>query len=455
MGKFFGLDVHKEVVQVCCVTQDGREVFNRRLPCTREALTELAREEFTAEDQVALEATTNTWVVVDLLLPFVGRVAVSNPLKTRAIAQAKVKTDKVDAHVLAQLLRADFLPSVWIPDARTQRLRRLTHRRAALSADTTAVKNRLHATLHQRLIQAPTPDLFRGEGLRWLRTLVLDEEGREALDSDLRILAAMDAEIDRVDDSIAHEAYADPRARLLMTLPGFGVFTALTLLAAWGDPSRFPDADHAAAYLGVVPSTRQSGSTCSHGPITKQGAAHARWALVQAAHLAGRHAGPLGAAFRRLGRKKNYNVAVVACARKLARIAWLMLSHGEPYRYAMPDATRAKLGNLRRAMGDKRTSAARGRYRTPPEMLAAGFHASITPPLSDVFTDEGLPPPQLPEELPAGERRMLCDKEVDQFVREIHTPRYTPRPKRDRKKPIRVGAEKNSKIPVPPPLTET
>ncbi|MCC6426513.1 MAG: IS110 family transposase [Phycisphaerales bacterium] len=455
MSKFFGLDAHKEVVQICCLDTDGKEVFNRRLPCTREALTELAKEHFGTGDELAIEATTNTWAIVELLRPFLSRVLVSNPLKTKAIAEAKVKTDKVDARVLAQLLRADFLPGVWIPDAHTQRLRRLTHRRAAITADMTGVKNRIHATLHQRLIHVPTPELFRGPGMEWLANLALDEEGRASLDSDLRVLAAMSAELELVDRTIRQEAYADGRARLLMTLPGFGVVTAVTLLSAWGDPTRFPDADHAVAYLGIVPSTRQSGSNCAHGPITKEGSSHTRWALVQAAHMAGRHAGPLGVAFRRLCRRKNYNVAVVAIARKLARIAWLMLSHGEPYRYAMPDATHAKLARLRRAIGEKRKSIRRGRHSTPAAMLAAGFHASIIPPLTEVLADEHLPAPTLPDDLPAGEWRMLRDRELDRFVREIHSPKFIPRPKRDPRGT--QGAKQAAKLTIPSSdrLTET
>lgn len=72
---------------------------------------------------MAVEATTNTWAVVDLLRPHVGEVVVGNPLQTKAIAQARVKTDKIDARVLAQLLRADFLPAVWQPDPATAHLR--------------------------------------------------------------------------------------------------------------------------------------------------------------------------------------------------------------------------------------------------------------------------------------------------------------------------------------------
>lgn len=129
MKRFLGLDVHKTVVEACVLDSEGKRLFRRRFACTREALLQFA-EELTKQDSVALEVTTNAWAVADLLQPFVGQVIVSNPMKTKAIAEAKVKTDKVDAEVLAQLLRCDYLPSVWVPDAGTRSLRQLTCRRA-------------------------------------------------------------------------------------------------------------------------------------------------------------------------------------------------------------------------------------------------------------------------------------------------------------------------------------
>ena len=93
--------------------------------------------------------------------------------------------------------------------------------------------------------------------------------------------------------------------------------------------TRFPDGDHAASYLGLVPSTKQSAACCYHGPITKRGNSQARWMLIEAAQHLDKHPGPLGHFFRRLCRKKNRNVAVVAAARKLACIGWRMLVTGE------------------------------------------------------------------------------------------------------------------------------
>ena len=103
MKRFIGLDVHKSVVEFCAIDESGKPLFRRRIDCTREVLTKFA-EELNHDDCVALEVTTNAWAVADLVSKTSGRVVVSNPMKTKAIAEAKVKTDKVDAEVLAQLL---------------------------------------------------------------------------------------------------------------------------------------------------------------------------------------------------------------------------------------------------------------------------------------------------------------------------------------------------------------
>ena len=311
MIRYVGLDVHKRVVEACFVDQQGKVLHRERFALNRRTLETFATKVLRPGDHVAFEATTNCWAVADALRPHAARVVVSNPMATKAIAQAKVKTNKVDAHVLAQLLRCDFLPEVWQPDEATRRLRELTGRRSTLVGQRTMMRNRIHSVLAMRLVEAPLR-LFDAEGLAWLRTVELDAQARLLVDSDLRQLDFLQKEIDLLDDELARRGHASPQVKLLMTLPGVDVITAEAMLAAWGDPTRFPDADHAAAYLGLVPSTKQSANQCYHGPITKRGNSQARWMLIEAAQHLDKHPGPLGHFFRRLLRKKNRNVAVVA-----------------------------------------------------------------------------------------------------------------------------------------------
>jgi len=119
-------------------------------------------------DHVVLESTAMTWAIAELLAEHAGRVTVSNPMRTRAIASAKVKTDKIDAKVLAQLGAADFLPEVWAPDEVTRALRRRVAHRSSLVVSRTRLRNQVHAVLTRNLVDTPVTDVFGQGGRRWL-----------------------------------------------------------------------------------------------------------------------------------------------------------------------------------------------------------------------------------------------------------------------------------------------
>src|SRR5215813_6313251 len=148
--RFIGLDVHRDFAQVA-IWEHGVVCQSGRFTTTPEGVRAFAAD-LSPADEVALEATGNTWAIAALLASRAGRVVVSNPVKTRAIAEANVKTDKVDAQILAQLLAADFLPPVWRPDAQSAALRRQVLRRAHLVRQRTRLKNQVHAILHRNLI---------------------------------------------------------------------------------------------------------------------------------------------------------------------------------------------------------------------------------------------------------------------------------------------------------------
>lgn len=399
MVRYIGLDVHKRFIEVCILDGSGKPAFRGKASCVREELIRFAKAKLKRTDQVALESTTNTWPVVEILRPFVARIVVGNPLKTKAIAEAKVKTDKVDAEVLAQLLRCNYLPEVWQPDDRTRQLRSWVTHRTALMTHRARLKNQVQGLLGRLLIHSPHPLLWCKKGLAWLQAVELPAHERIVLDSQLRQLATIEQELLTLDKQLAQAARREPQVPLLMTIPGVNYVVALGLLAALGDVSRFQDGDHAAAYLGLAPSTRQSGNRCYHGHITKAGSGQTRWLLTQSAQHASRHPGPLGAFFRRLAKRKNRNVAITALARKLVTIAFLMLKNNEPYRYARPELMRKKLTKL--------------------EVLPKGTKAAG---LDSIYRAARLPQVKTPGQLPPGEDRMLTDLELQVFVRELYQP---------------------------------
>lgn len=424
--RFVGVDLHKEIAEFHLIDARGDSIRRGRFEVTAEAISTFAKTHLIATDCVAVEATSNTWAFVRLVRDHVATVVVSNPLKTKAIAEASIKTDKVDARVLAQLLRCNFLPAVWQPGPTVERGRALAARRTALINHRTAIRNRIHSALAERLIVEPTAGPFSARWLAWLGSVVLDPTGREAVDGDLRLLQALDIEICKMNHIIDLEAFSDPRVLLLMTLPGIDCTVAQTVMAALGDIDRFPTPDQAASYLGLVPRVKQSADKCYTSAITKAGSSQARWMLVQAAQSVGRHPGPLGAFFRKLARRKNRNVAVVATARKLVTIAWHMLKNHEPYRYATSRSTDEKLAALRvRATGQKRKPGSPKGAKAQPK-LGAGRSRTI-PSLDEVYLRQGLPSRQ---PFSPGEQRMIRATGSEEFVASLARERIEPRTSR-------------------------
>jgi len=201
------LDVHREFAQIA-VWEDGLVRQAGQVATTPEALRVLA-DSLERSDEVAIEATCNTHAIVRLIAPRVARVVISNPMKTRAIAEAKVKTDKVDAAILAQLLAADFLPPVWLPDAETA-LRRQVLRRAHLVRQRTRLKNQVHAILHRNLVpRCPASDLFGIKGRAWLADQQLPPDEKATASALLRQLDFQGEELSLIDADLARIALGE------------------------------------------------------------------------------------------------------------------------------------------------------------------------------------------------------------------------------------------------------
>jgi transposase len=355
-----GLDIHRSFAQVA-VVEDGLCRDEGRIGVTPEALREWA-ETLDPADEVAFEATGNSDAIAVLLEPLVRRVVVSNPRKTRAIAEAKVKTDKVDARILAQLLAADFLPPVWLPDDRTRMLRRQIARRTHLVRQRTRLKNQVHAILARNLAPTcPVSDLFGKAGRHWLAAQELPPDERRSVSALVRQLDFHGDELKAVDAELAVGALDDPVVARLMTVPGIDSIVALSILAAVGDFGRFSSPDKLVSYLGLNPKVRQSGvSPASHGRITKAGRAQARGMLVEAAWSAARAAGPLRAFYRRINARRGFQVAVVATARKMAVLCWHLVTKHEDYAFARPALNAHKRRKLELAAGAPHAHGRRG-----------------------------------------------------------------------------------------------
>ena len=310
-----GIDAHKRIVL------QPRKVELHRWPAWAQA--NLHR-----TDAVVIEATTNAWVIYDLLVTLVGRAVVVHPAKVKLIAEARVKTDKVDVLTLAHLLRADMLPEVWVPPQHVRDLRALlSHRRRLVSLQTTA-KNRLQSVLHRLNLRPPEGELFANKQREWWKALELSATERLRVDQDLATLdhivpqiAAVDAELRRLSTS---EVWAE-QVPYLLQLPGIGLLTAMTILGAIGEVTRFPSAKQLVGYAGLGAGVHDSGKSHRDKGITKQGRRDLRFVLVEAARTAVQTHWYWKREFARLAKRIGEHKAVVAIARKLLIVIWHVL----------------------------------------------------------------------------------------------------------------------------------
>jgi len=282
---------------------------------------------------VTVEATRGWYWLTDMVESRGLAVKLAHPAKVRLIADARIKTDKIDAWVLAHLERLGFLPEAYIPPQAVRDRRELLRYRLGLVGLSTGLKNRVHALLAKLGIIPEQTDLFGKAGREFLAGLELREVYRRVLDGELAVIDFLAAEVKRITAELRAALKEDPRAELLRSIPGVGVLTAYLLLAEIGDIGRFPSAKRLCSYAGLVPRTYASGGRSWQGGITRQGNRYIRYAMVEAAQVATRKDVALGRFYQRLKREKGAGKARVAVARKLLVAVYHILQRKEPYRY--------------------------------------------------------------------------------------------------------------------------
>jgi transposase len=336
MRRVIGIDIHRTFGEVV-IWDKGVLRHAGRVDMTRTALEGFGKS-LQATDEVVIEATGNSMAVFRVLSPFVARVIIANPLQVKAIAHSHVKTDKIDAGTLASLHAAGYLPEVWMPDAATERKRRLAARRDQVVRHRTRIKNEVHSILFAHLVpKCPHADLFSKRGRDWLARQPLPDGERMAIDRHVRELDRLGEDLAVLDREIAESAIDDPAVKRLMTITGVNLTVAAGIVAAIGDISRFKSPQKLVSYFGLNPRVRQSGlGVAHHGRISKVGRSHARAMLVEGAWASAKAPGPLHAFFVRIRAKRGHQVAAVAVARKLTVLCWHLLTKGQDYRWARP-----------------------------------------------------------------------------------------------------------------------
>lgn len=333
--RFIALDIHKHYCVIAGVDREGR-VLLHPVQVEHADLEGWLKKNLVCTDQVVIESTTNAWHVYDLLEPLAERVVVANPIQVKQIANARVKTDIRDTLILARLLAANLVPEVWVPPLPVRQLRQLLSQRRQLVETHTQIVNRMHSVAHRHHLSHARGKRFNEKTTAWQKDKRLSKIEQFQLELEMENRAYIEKQISRIGKEVAKMTHQQPWAEsmtYLMQLPGFGVITGMTILAAIGEIQRFDSARHLASYSGLTPGLEQSGTKNRGKGVTKEGRKELRWAMVEVAQRAVKSDPLWKHRFQGMQRRMHRNQAIVAIARRLLELVWYVLTRRQPYRH--------------------------------------------------------------------------------------------------------------------------
>ena len=329
-----GIDLHLKRSRYVMLNQEGRVIAKRTIASTPQAFRETFGALEARSTQVAMEATINWYWAVDIFDELGIDVRLANPHKVRLIAESTIKTDTVDATALAQLLRMGWLPESRITPQKTRLLRERLRYRITLVRMRTSIKNRIHAVLAKVGIRPPElKDLFGKTGRLWLENLELPSEYKENLDGYLRTVDSLSSEIHEVDIWLKKRMRKSEDIKLLMEIPGIGIFSAALILAEIGDIEFFKSKRKLSSFVGVVPGTHNSDRKSHDTGLKKDSNRYIRWLLAEAAPKAKRAVPTWQRLYDRVyaGNPKRKSTAKVAVMHKIVGAIWRVLKTREKF----------------------------------------------------------------------------------------------------------------------------
>jgi transposase len=331
-----GLDLSRRRLDVCLLSDQGELLEELAAFPDSAGLKRLAqRVEAEGEPvRAVIESMTGARFVHDTLERHGWEVEIADAQKVKGLAPLAVKTDRIDARVLAVLSQRDLVPAIWLPDPRVRGERELARFRLHLVKHKSQLKNRIHSALISFGRPCPVTDLFGVAGRRLLDSLELPEPWRGNIDASLLLIDQLEARVAEVDAKLRSSGADHPYVPKLLTVPGIGWVLAFTIAAEIGEISRFPTPTKLTGYTGLCPRVVQSGESDRRGPLSKHGPRYLRWALLEATMHALRHpayAERYRRNKRRLGRQRGAKVAQVDIARKLTVAIWHMLTRNQSF----------------------------------------------------------------------------------------------------------------------------
>ena len=314
---FCGIDLHKHYSYIVVKDQQGRQITKGRVVNNQETIAAFFSPMKEYQIIAALEATNNYYWLFETLDQLGIQVKLCHPLKTRAIAEAKIKTDKIDAKILSDLNRADLLPLSYIPSRKIRELREIVRHRIRLVRQRSRLKLQLRDVLTKNNISDAYAD-FAGESARSsINQLSLPQafaiQCRDILDQ----IDFLDKKIAAMNRTLQTISGDFPEVEKLMTIRGIGLFSGLVILACIGDIHRFSSPKKLVRYAGLCPGVHQSGFKSYHTSLIKEGDKYLRWILCEAVHHAIKQPGALKDFYQSIAFRRGFKKAIMATARKM------------------------------------------------------------------------------------------------------------------------------------------
>lgn len=318
---YVGVDLHKRQFYEVRLASDGEVIRRRRWSTEMDQVSAFA-ESLDRHHRLVVEPVENSYWFLEQVAGYAGSVHIANTCRVRLIAESRLKSDRIDAHTLADLLRVGYLPEVYLPCPEMQAVRRLISSRVSLVRDRTRLKNRISGLVAREGYRVRASDPFGRSGRRELASMPLSTPLRRLVDGQLAIVDVLTTQVSRLDAEIEAIASSDPITRRLRTIDGLGAFSALAVRAMVDQMERFRSVKAFASYTGLIPGYRQSGDSYHPGGITKQGSRLLRWVLIQAVPHVIRHNSRLRKLYTRLCYRSSVGRARVAVAHGLAKIIY-------------------------------------------------------------------------------------------------------------------------------------
>jgi transposase len=331
MNTYIGIDLHKRTQTWVALSEDGQsKLFTREFPVTPEGVhagIRLARSIGSDALVAAIEPVCGWMWVVPLLREAGIDVHISNPRKVKAIADSLQKTDENDAHILARLCRTGLMYESHEVTPEMQKLRSLVRERSFFIRTRAGMKCRLEGVVTRSGRHMIPGSLSTKKG-----TEAIIASGEREWKRSLAAITDMGAHIEELDVEVARHAKASIPT-LLMSIPGVGPVTAVSIWAEVGDFAHFPSSEKLCAFAGLVPTERSSGGVQRLGHITRAGSTILRYILVEAAMRVrdSEKSTVLYSFYRTVKEKRGAMRARVALARKLLSVSWYMVKKGERY----------------------------------------------------------------------------------------------------------------------------